>query len=82
MLWIKCENGDHLNPQNLISITKKELREGGWRVIGMLAHGEKSYPIHEAATKEEAQAVIDALVASHFGKEAIDGTTLGREETH
>lgn len=82
MQWIKCENGDHLNPNNLLSIAVKEIREGGWRVVGMLAHAEKSYPIATVKTKAEAQAMIEGLVAFLTKKEAIDGTTIGGEKTH
>lgn len=82
MLWIKCQSGDYLNPDNLISISKKELREGGWRVVGMLAHAEKNYPIADAPTKEQAQELIEVLVGLHFGKEEKDGVTPRSKENH
>ena len=64
MQWIKCENGSWLNTDKTLSITFMELPDGGWRVVAMLPHLKKNYPIQTVETKEEAQAVVDALIST------------------
>jgi hypothetical protein len=64
MQWIKCENGSYLNTDNILSITFMELPDGNWRVVAMLPLLKKNYPIQTVETKEEAQTIVEALVAT------------------
>ena len=61
--WIKCENGDYLNSEQVLSITFKEQREGGFQVCAMTLSLKKMYPIKTVETKQEAQATIDELIS-------------------
>jgi hypothetical protein len=41
-----------------------ELPDGNWRVVAMLPLLKKNYPIQTVETKEEAQTIVEALVAT------------------